>query len=849
MSDFHEELRRRNLPLLIWTAVIFNPVYLAWSGFDRLLVPEQWIHFFWLRLAVFVINFCLVLAVLHLGLRRYTWEAFWILVFVYCAFVSPMLPLVGPDNLQAYVIGYVMVLFGMGLIPVWSPRWAATVAAASVGLTCAVVLSSEAIDSIPAGALWSNGFVVVTAAGFSIVATVFRYDLSRRDYRSRAEISAVAQREFEARASLAEASRNLQEALEKLKEVDRLKSQFFANISHELRTPLTLIIAPVDELAQVIDDRHQKQQLRVIRNNAERLLGLINDLLDLSRLDAGGLRLNLTEMDVRSVAATVHENSLPAAVAKNIHFSLIADASDNRVLGDFHRLEMVLTNLVANAIKFTPHGGRIELRIRDLEEGVLLEVEDSGAGIPRELQSRVFERFFQVSPSDRRREGGVGIGLALAKELVELHGGRIGVESEPDTFTRFAVFLPFGRDHINPEVIERRQHFRQEAALGRRAEDGAGIPVAYDEPTEGAIQGRISEEEPLFGEGERRPRIVLAEDHEEVREFIRTLLEPHAEVSLASNGEEAWSIVREDPPDLVVSDVMMPGMSGTSLCRAIKADPTLRSTPVILLTARVGSEATLEAYAHGADDFVAKPFHPRVLIARIRAQLKLRVLGLQLAQHEKLAAVGTLAAGILHELRNPVNAVVNAARLLGDGVASSEIRSQLIGVIAEGARRIEDITSALDTHARPAEGGATVACDLREGIDATVRLLGHRLHGVVVHRNYTTERPARVPAGPINQVFLNLLDNAVRAGADTIWVSLEEREGVLCVRVTDNGPGIDPGDADRIFRPFYTKRTDGTGIGLGLYLSRRIVEEFGGSLRLAADRGRRADFVVEVPAV
>jgi signal transduction histidine kinase len=764
-----------------------------------------------------------------------------------------MLPHTG-DSLSRYVMGFAVVLLAGGVVPVWPPKWGVSVLLMSVAFG-ALAFVMNWPSNISVRDVVGGSFVVGTSLGLSFLAAVFKYDLAKRDYLSRVRLSAVAKRESEARLSLARTSSDLQKALEKLEEVDRLKSKFFANISHELRTPLTLIIAPIEELTARIEGAHELQQLRVIRRNAERLLGLISDLLDLSRLDAGGLRLNLAEMDIRSVVAAVYEDSQPAALAKSIDFTLTAAPSERKIWGDAHRLEMVITNLVSNAIKFTPVGGRIEVRVTDLAEGVSIEVEDTGPGIAPEDLARVFERFFQVNPADRRREGGVGIGLALAKELVELHGGIIDVDSEPERFTCFRIVIPFGRTHIRPEVIERRQQFEQVPEVGRRIEDRGLDAVAAGAVGDehGLLEHAVPEDGPEFEtlrfEGHRRARILLAEDHEEVRDFIKALLEPHFDLVLAGNGREAWQLAQSESPDLVVSDVMMPEMSGTELCRAVKSDPALRATPVILLTARVGSEATLEAYAYGADDFVAKPFHPRVLMARIRAQLKLRALGLQLAQREKLAAVGTLAAGILHEVRNPVNAILNASRLLSAGGVDSETTRQLIDVVSDGAQRIEGITSSLDAHARPAEGGATSACDVREGIDATIRLLGHRLDGVIVHHDYRTDRLAQAPAGPINQVFLNLLDNAVRVGAANIWVEVDEGDDRLYITVSDDGPGISEHDVGRIFDPFYTNRGDDSGTGLGLYLSRSIVEEHGGALRCENRPDGGAVFYVEVPAM
>jgi signal transduction histidine kinase len=694
----------------------------------------------------------------------------------------------------------------------------------------------------------SGFFVVVTASTLSIAAAVFKYNLMRRDYGARLEIADVANRETEARKNLFAASGELQRALDKLEEVDRLKSKFFANISHELRTPLTLILAPVDQLDAVVRSAEGRQQLRVIRRNAERLLGLINDLLDLSRLDSGGLRLNISPMDIRSVASAVIENAAPAAENKGIDFTMRAEPMSQQIWADAHRLEIVLTNLVSNAIKFTPEGGRIELSVWEDERGVNVAVEDNGPGIPAEDLPRVFDRFFQVAPGDRRREGGVGIGLALARELVELHGGSVSAESTPGVSTTFRIFIPFGTEHIRPEAVERRQQFEVSPVLARRADDQREV-LRVEEP--GLPSSPTEEASPDLAAASlgRRWRILLVDDHADVRDFIANLLRPEFELTVAADGLDAWNRISSDPPDLVVSDVMMPEMDGTELCRAIKGSDRLRNIPVILLTARVGSEATLEAYAYGADDFVAKPFHSQVLMARIKAQLKLRALAIQLAQREKMAVVGTLAAGILHEVRNPINAIRNASRLLSEGEVDQTVATQLLDVISEGAQRIEGIAAALDSHARPADAGGSAPSDVREGIDATFRLLAHRMAEVNLHRDYQTDRLADVPSGPINQVFMNLADNAVRIGAKNIWVRVAERDEFVRVEFADDGPGVPTQYGSRIYDPFFTGRKDGSGTGLGLYLSRQIVESHRGSIWHELRPGGGAVFVIEVPAL
>ncbi|MDD5564348.1 MAG: ATP-binding protein [Thermoanaerobaculaceae bacterium] len=841
LRAFHDELRRNNLRMVFWAATAFIPAYLTWTVFDFVLAPAHWTYFLALRLAAVVLNVAVAITAHRPAFRRYAWEALWALAFFFGAFIAPMLPLAG-DHFAAYVMGFSVVILGVGLLPAWPPSWSLTNIAAN--LAAAAGAFAVWPTSVPLREILGSAFFVLTAAGISLAAAYFKYNLARSDYFNRAELAEVARLEAEARRGLDAARADLQRALDQLKDLDRLKSKFFANVSHELRTPLTLILAPVEELAATTTDPERMQYLRVIRRNAYRLLRLIDDLLDLSRLDAGGLRLNLADVDIRALAATVHENSMPAALARSITFTLAAEPSPRRIFADAHRLEIVLTNLVGNALKFTPHGGAIEIRVEDLADGVQVVVRDTGPGIPPDALPRVFERFFQVSGTEQRRHGGVGIGLALAKELVELHGGTIEATSTLGAGTTFTVFLPFGKDHIRPETIERRESAVQLPHGRRRAEDPSGVtPALGNGPTDTPAAAG-----PELSAGARRARIVLAEDNVELQQFIRGLLQAEFDLYTADDGDEAWVVINRERPDLVISDVMMPGRSGTRLCNDIKTDPALAATPVILLTARVGSEATLEGYAHGADDFVAKPFHPRVLLARVRAQLKLRALGLQLAEREKLAVVGTLAAGILHEVRNPVNSILNAARVLAGGIAAPDLAAKLLAVIADGAQRIQGITSALESHARPAESGSTALCDVHEGLDATLLLLEHRMAGVPVHRDFAATARAAAPPGPLNQVFLNIIDNALRSGAKNVYVTTASDARTVTVRIGDDGPGVPVEVVQRIFDPFFTTRKVGNGTGLGLYLSRKIVEDCGGRIRYQGRRGGGAEFVVEIPA-
>ncbi|MCA9580591.1 MAG: response regulator, partial [Myxococcales bacterium] len=459
---------------------------------------------------------------------------------------------------------------------------------------------------------------------------------------------------------------------------------------------------------------------------------------------------------------------------------------------------------------------------------------------------RVFDRFFQVSEGERRKAGGVGIGLALAQELATLHGGELRVSSRFGEGTTFSLHLRKGKDHFADNVIERRQ--RVEPGPHRRR------PVDFSVPSLAPTRVDVRES-PVTPPTERpierakgSARVLVVDDHDDLRQFLARTLGSRFDVREAVDGDDALSIMATWRPDLVVSDVMMPGKSGTELSAEIKSNPKYEQIPIILLTARVGSDATLEAYAHGADDFIAKPFHPNVLIARVDAQLKIRQLGRKLVNQEKLFAVGSLAAGVAHEVRNPINAILNAARTLAEVELDKDTANKLHRVIIDGSSRVERIIAALDAHARPTEqSNAEPWSHPAEGLRGTLELLAHRMKGISVETNLIDEVVVAIPSGPLNQVLLNLLDNSIRSGATAIKVSMGQEGGVAVIDIRDNGPGVPAEIADRIFEPFFTTRGPSQGTGLGLHLSRSLLVECRGDLELIQDSQSGAHFRIKAP--
>lgn len=724
--------------------------------------------------------------------------------------------------------------------------FAAGAGAASLGLSLA---------GVPVSALGVTGLVL---AGFGLGGWLdLRKVVAERDQRLDEQAAGMTRsiEELQCRADeihranveldqrVADRTRELEAAYERLKRLDTMKSEFFANVSHELRTPLTLILAPLDDRLQHPATAAERELFAGIRRNADRLLRLVDDLLDLSRIEAGHLRLHVVPVDLAALTRGQLAAFQRAADTRGVSLSASVPDTVGEVWGDRHRLESILSNLLGNAFKYTPGGGRITVSVEDGAAGVVIRVKDTGPGIAPEDLPHLFQRFYQGTSDGVRRRGGMGIGLALAQNLAELHGGTITVQSELNRGSEFTLTLPHGKAHFREEVLERRR-VQVEVKDGRRADD-----VLPTTPLPGEDSGPVAlpSADTVTFEGGRRPRVLLVEDHDEMRELLRGLLAPFCDVLLAVDGAQGLAMAKAELPDMVLSDVMMPGLPGTALTQALKAEPALRTVPVLLLTARSGPESALEGFGSGADDFVEKPFHPRVLLARVAAHLKLRALSLQLASQARLAAIGTLAAGVGHEVRNPVNAVLNGVRamLSRDDVSAAD--QKLLKVVAEGAGRIERISAALLSHASPGDRGGWRPVDVCQGLEATLALMQHDLALVTVHRRFVAQPTVVAPAAELNQVFLNLIDNARKAGAKQVWLDVEAAAGRARVTVSDDGPGVPPEIAARLFVPFATTRAPGEGTGLGLFIASESVKRFGGSLSHAPRPGGGASFIVDLP--
>lgn len=433
---------------------------------------------------------------------------------------------------------------------------------------------------------------------------------------------------------------------ETLAELDRAKTQFFSNVSHEFRTPLSLMLGPIEEVLS--EGRESlipglREQLIVAHRNALRLLRLVNTLLDFSRIEAGRLKAMYEPTELCTLTQEVSSVFRSAMEKAGLSFAVDCEPIPEPAYVDHDMWEKILLNLLSNAFKFT-FEGRVVVRLRQAGSSAELSVTDTGCGIPAKELPRLFERFHRVESSRGRTFEGTGIGLALVQELARLHGGRVDVTSSLGTGSTFRVTIPLGKDHLPPERIQSKPGWRsttptaetyvEEAQRWLPQESGAlaDAKIASMRPSVAAASDVQTTSQ--------REQILLADDNADMREYVAHLLRDKYRVHAVSDGLKAVEAARRLRPDLVLTDVMMPGLDGFGVLDAIRTDATLSDTPVILVSARAGEESRVEGFHASASDYLVKPFTARELLARIGSQLAMsRIRKEHVVASERLAAI------------------------------------------------------------------------------------------------------------------------------------------------------------------------------------------------------------------
>jgi signal transduction histidine kinase len=664
-----------------------------------------------------------------------------------------------------------------------------------------------------------------------------------------------------------------------LEQIDKAKTVFFSNISHEFRTPLTLILNPLEELLNQpksdLSDQ-EKQNIETVHRNALRLLKLVNTLLDFSRIESGRQQASYVPTDLAVLTRNLAANF--RAVIEKAGMQLIVNCKNDMppVYVDRQMWERIVFNLLSNAFKYTPSGS-ITVALSTKDDFAILEIIDTGVGIPASELPHMFERFHRLQNTTGRTFEGTGIGLSLIKEFVLLHKGDIDVASELDKGSTFTVRIPLGKDHLPPQQIITDDS--DEMVTSAMYVEEAGTLLVRENNVEMAA---VTENGDL-------PLVLVVDDNADMREHLRSVLMPHFRIVTANNGQEALQKIQEQPPALILSDIMMPVLDGIGLLQEVKASKATAHIPVILLTARAGEESKIVGWETGADDYLTKPFSSKELISRISSQIKTQQIRAEslmgiveqeqyakkleemnrelIKMNEELTSFAYVSS---HDLQEPLRKIqMFSRRILEKEVNSlSEEGRNFFYRMDNAASRMQLLINDLLTYSRTNTSQkhfektdlnlllAEVKLELYEKVTATNTIIE------------STSLPAlSIIPFQFKQLFTNLLANSIKFARPNVQphiaIKSELVDGITInkalannenkywhISIADNGTGFDPKFSEQIFGLFQRLhgRKDYEGTGIGLAIAKKVVENHNGFITADGREGDGATIHLYLPA-
>jgi signal transduction histidine kinase len=724
------------------------------------------------------------------------------------------------------------------------------------------------------GTFYNNVYFLILT-GVIIVAGTWQYNEVRRS-------------EFDLRYRLDQNREELERTNQKLREMDEVKSRFFANISHELRTPLTLLIAPLEAMLgpKPKSEAEQKELLDTMHGNSMRLLKLINDLLDLVRLESGRVEVKERRVEVKEFVEGIGTAVRAMAKDKRIRLETHVDPSLGAAKLDSEKLERISLNLLFNAMKFTAAGGKVEFNATRDGDWMEFDVRDTGMGIDPAQLPHIFDRFWQGDTSSQRKFQGMGIGLALVKELAEAQGGTVKATSEVGRGTTMSVRLPYVQaiegeveeseltaetEDVKPESNGSTQEWI--SSLYRRAEMFPAIT---------SLQASLRPIETGVGRS-RKPKLLIADDEPDMLRFLKGQLSANFEVLEAVDGLQAVDKAAQFLPDIILSDMMMPEKDGLQVCRELRERVSTRSIPIVLLTARADEKTKMDCLQAGASDFLGKPFSLTEVSVRLKnlvdSHLYQRELFVQkqqleaaleqvketevlMVRNEKLAALGRMSAGLIHEINNPLNYASQGLHLMGqvtDMLPEAERAdfADTLKDVHDGVKRVARIISDLRGFTRMTHE-TTQVFEFRPVAETVLRFFSHEWKdGISAEINVPEGLEVRGDSNQIVQVLVNLVQNAIDAmrtkkyadgESPLISINAVPAGSKVMVTLRDNGPGISEEIRNKVFDPFFTTKDVGSGMGLGLSICHRIVSEHGGRIDVRSQLGLFTEFELEFPS-
>ncbi|MBV0882004.1 response regulator [Noviherbaspirillum sp. L7-7A] len=693
---------------------------------------------------------------------------------------------------------------------------------------------------------------------------------------------AAARLSEERRVELERAHTELEALYRKVKELDEIKTQFFANVSHELRTPLTLMLGPAERMREDASlNQQQRRELDLISRNGRSLLRHVNDLLDIAKLESHDMQPQRTRFDLQPWLTDIAAQFEQVASQRGLRFDVAADEA-MLIEADPDMIERVVINLLSNAVKFTPAGGEVRLRLARGDGNVVITVADSGPGIAEEARELIFERFRQADGSITRQYGGTGLGLAIVKDLVSLHGGSVKVDASAAGGARFTVQLPLTAG-VDAAV--------QSAAPAASPATRLALSTMLEELAPAAAAEQP--EAPL----PQRPSVLVVEDNQDMRRFLAETLAPYYNVVTAADGQEGYQRFQALQPDLVVSDIMMPLMSGEQLVKAIRSsNDAPAATPILLLSAKADDALRVKLLREGAQDYLTKPFLPQELLARAANLIAAKRAGDQLrgalasasldieglaselvTRHRQLETTrdaaevareqaeranrvkGLFLGMVSHELRTPIATMDMNVQLLERGGGLPTPATARLQRMARATRQLAGLVESLLEYTRLESGRIEARPESLDAAAIVQEVLSAHADQAASAVTLSLEpQQAAVPpivsdARLLRIVLANLISNALKfTSQGSVTVRLMTEHDTHVFEVADTGQGIDEADTTRIFQPFErlepVQHKSLPGVGLGLALVDQIVRALGGRITVSSRLGQGSRFRVHLPS-
>lgn len=877
-SDWLLHRNRSGMRGLLWIVVTMYPMF---GVLDYLIAPREWLWLLYGTRGVITVITLIMFRVVSTNLFARHPNSITAAYMITAALGISLMTVFMGGLSSPYYAGLTLAIVATGLLFVWPTRVVvATHATIIVSFLVPNLLIGHEVDLMTAV---SNQFFLISTAIIAGTGQTVAYRSQREQVQNQLTLETTTE--------------HLEKAHDKLKQLDKFKSEFFANITHELKTPLTMMLSPIElvldgQLGRVTDA--QRSTFQSMQRSGMKLFRLIGDLLDLSKLEESRLRLRIAERDLVAYLRGLVTQVRPLAERKSISLRFDAEVERAVIWCDLERIERVFINLLSNATKFTEVGGNVVVRVSAEAEAIRVDVCDDGVGFPEDMCEAVFERFVQADMAGTRRYGGAGIGLALAKELVELHGGHIWATAAEGRGATFTVRFPTGREHFDADVLERRGNRRSdrprsEHPAGQRVTDHTLAEWQLDAPErfrlmdiDEATEQRLVERD--TDEQLRNYSVLIVEDTPDVTRMIRLSLHHEFLILAATDGRSGLEMALKRKPTLVITDWMMPEMDGLELTAKLRQHHETKHIPVVMLTARGDVEDRVQGLDSGVNAYLPKPFSAKVLRSTVRSLLREREETADEVLSHNMDSLETIAGGMAHEIRNPLNYIKNALiavqkdtavllRQIPGASDDSEPRSshvrprgevdlakldarmqKMFEVARAGVTRISGTVDLMMRYSREGYSRDVLPCDVGQAISDVVSVVAPAV-GRNVDISVETQAGLYVEcvAEEFNQVLTNLVQNALEAVADdgTGRVSVTARldDERVNIVVEDNGAGISRENQARIFNPFFTTKEAGMGMGMGLTISHRVVRSMGGRLSVKSELGEGTQFRISLPHV